>query len=284
MGKMLDIDPNVSQRDLIKPPSQVEAALQSYFGSSKEQAAGAEGVGNWAGRPTWPGYPAGQARGVGAQAPDAARPDASGNFRTPPGGGGKPPPKACGTDPVSTNYGGLCVCSPNECEYDPAIFCGWSALPFSTFKDQGDAPLDGPVPAAFAALRTIRITAERACLYRIRGVWFRAVDSADCTSTALAMLANVKINETPRLIETGGIAPEKRIGIPSSMFDDTFWVLPVDWGIIDPIQNNSRPLLLDWMTPCASDVHVVGVLFGDPLVPGQNGNPTGAFGNTMMFY
>ncbi len=266
---------------LIQPPAAVEAALRSYNQSAEDQikGAGAAGVGNaWAGRPTWRGYPQ-QTAGVGqgSSAGGGGRPDASGSFRA------KPPASACGTDPVSTNYGGLCVCSPTECEYDPAIFCGWSALPFSTFKDQGDAPLDGPVPASFAALRTIRITAERACLYRIRGVWFRAIDAADCTTTALSMLANVRINETPRLIETGGISPENRIGIPSAMFDDTFWVLPVDWGIIDPIQNNSRPLLLDWMTPCSDDVHVVGVLFGDPLTPGKSG-PVGAYGNTMLFY
>lgn len=264
------------QSQLIKPPAAVEAALRSYNQSAEDQAKAAAGVGNqWAGRPVWKGYPQ-QTAGVGAATPSTRRPDASGSFRDKPGG-------SCGNDPVSTNYGGLCVCSPNECDYDPAIFCGWSALPFSTFKDQGDAPLDGPVPASFAALRTIRITAERACLYRIRGVWFRAVDAADCTTTALSMLANVRINETPRLIETGGIAAPNRIGIPSAMFDDTFWVLPVDWGIIDPIQNNSRPLLLDWMTPCANDVHVVGVLFGDPLTPGAKG-PTGAYGNNMLFY
>lgn len=247
--------------NLIKPPAQVETYLRAFDQKMRT------GVGV---------YPRGGESQIGVRQDSSAggggRPDASGRFRD---RSGRP---GCGTDPVSTNYGGLCVCGPDECEYDPSVFCGWSALPFSSHKVQGAAPLTGPIPAAFGGVRTIRITAERACLFRIRGLWMRVFDSVDCTVTGQGLLANVLINEVPRLVETGGIAVDRRIGIPSSMFDSTFWVLPVDWGILSPINNNSQPMQLEFTTPCANPQHVVGVLFGDPIVNGKS-----IYGNTMYF-
>ena len=186
--------------------------------------------------------------------------------------------QACGGDVTSPIQGGQCVVG-QACEYDPAIYCGWSALPFSTFKEQGNTPNvdSGPVAAGFATLRTIQVTAERACKFRIRGVWMRAYQ-AGTTTISSALLANVEINIVPRVIEVGGIAPPQRIGIPSNLFDGSFWVLPVDWGTLSPINNNSRPLRLQFTNPTAEDVDVVGVLFGDPISEG--GSPM--YGNVMI--
>ena len=73
---------------------------------------------------------------------------------------------------------------------------------------------------------------------------------------------------------------DSRIGIPSSLFDDTFWVLPVDWGVLDSIDNNSRPLELSFITPePATNQHVIGVLFGDPL---DRTTRLPMYGNTMI--
>lgn len=241
-------------------------------------------VGN---RPRWASSnaPRGVGQGSAAPTPNAAstlraRTNGSGNGGNGGGGGA-----GCGEDPnnVSTRWGGLCVCQPGECEYDPAVFCGWSALPFSTFKNQGPAPLSGPVVASFGGLRTVRITAARACLFRVRGVWFRSFDAADCTTNGVSMLANVTINDTPTVVEIGGLAPTEQIGIPSSLFDNGIcFVLPTDWGIISANNNESKPLQLDFMTPCADDQHVVGVLFGDPLRVGGNGSYESQYGNYML--
>ena len=203
---------------------------------------------------------------TGAQAPDSSAPRNGG------GGGGGGGTRECGTDPTSPNQGGFCVCGPDECEYDPAIFCGWSALPFSTFKEQGDAPdLAGPVLPGFGSLRTVRITAERACKFRVRGLWMRAYQN-NGPAIGFCLLANVVINDVPRVVEIGNLAPERRIGIPTSMFDETFFVLPVDWGIVDAINNVSRPLQLQFMNPTADNNNVAGVLFGDTI--SENGAPT----------
>ena len=193
--------------------------------------------------------------------------------------GREPPP--CPKDPTVPDWGGICVCGPGECEYDPAVFCGWSALPFSTFKNQGDAPeLSGPILATFGSERTIRITAERACLFRIRGIWFQSLDENDCTSVGVSLLASVEINKTPRLIEIGSIAPTERIGIPSAMFNTSYWVLPTDFGILSPINNVSRPMELIFITPCQTNQEIIGVLFGDPITDtGQS-----AYGNYMLCY
>ena len=186
--------------------------------------------------------------------------------------------QSCGTDPTSPIQGGMCVVG-QACEYDPAIYCGWTALPFSTYKSQGDTfnVNTGPVAALFGAVRTIRITAERACKFRIRGLWFRAYTAGSTTQIDSALIANAEINRAPRTLEVGSIAPDERIGIPSNLFDSTFWVLPVDWGTLSPIQNNSRPLELQMITPSTSNVEVVGVLFGDPIA--DEGVPM--YGNRM---
>lgn len=172
---------------------------------------------------------------------------------------------SCAQDPTAPSQGGICVCGPNECEYDPAIFCGWNYIPFSTYKDQGDAPLVGPVAANFGALREIRMTAERACMFRVRGIWMRSVEADACATIGMSLLANITINRVPRPIEIGSIAVSERIGLPTSLFDDTFWVMPVNWGILLPIQNNSLPMFLSFMSPCSEQQHVVGVAFGDAI-------------------
>jgi hypothetical protein len=182
------------------------------------------------------------------------------------------------TDPTSPSQGGMCVVG-QACEYDPAIYCGWTALPFSTYKSQGNSTgVDtGPVLANFGGVRTIRITAERACKFRIRGLWFRAYTAGSTTTIDSALIANAEINRVPRTLEVGSTAPNERIGIPSNLFDGTFWVLPVDWGTLSPIQNNSRPLELQMITPSSSNVEVIGVLFGDPI----SENNTPHYGNKM---
>jgi len=174
---------------------------------------------------------------------------------------------------------GVCVAANNDCTYHPALFCGWSQLPWTTFKDQGtDVGVNqGPVTAAFANEREIQITAERACFFRIRSIWFRSLNANDLT-IGISLLCDVTINRNPWMLEIGSAAADERIGIASSMFDDTFWTLPVSWGILDAIENRSRPLILTFITPSATDQHVVGMLFGDPL--DRCGNPK--HGNTML--
>lgn len=190
------------------------------------------------------------------------------------GGGGKAP---CGSDPTAPMQGGYCVCGPDECEYDPAIFCGWAALPFSTWKDQGDPPFEGTVPAAWAGLRTVRITSERACRFRVRGLWMRSYEN-DGPGVGLSLLGNVEINRVPRVLEIGDNNAPNRIGIPTSLWDNTFWVMPVAWGILGPINNQSRPLELTFATPVAANQNVAGVLFGDPIDEGGNA----VYGNHAM--
>lgn len=174
---------------------------------------------------------------------------------------------------------GCCVASNNACEYHPALFCGWSQLPFSTFKSQGSTNnVDtGPVAASFANTRVISVTSERACYFRIRSIWFRSLNADDFT-TALSFMSNVTINENPWVLEIGGIAVTARIGIPSALFDDTFWTLPVAWGVLSAIDNRSRPLRMDFITPIATDQQVIGMLFGDPLDECMRPK----YGNTMV--
>jgi len=210
-----------------------------------------------------------QGFGIGQQATDLPRPPTGTDSEY-------ADPQPGGTAPDQC---GVCVTANNDCTYHPALFCGWSQLPWSTFKDQGtDAGVNtGPVTSAFGSEREIQITAERACFFRIRSIWFRSLN-ADDLSVGIALLSDVTINRNPWMLEIGSSNADERIGIPSSMFDDTFWTLPVSWGILDAIENRSRPLVLTFITPSATDQQVVGMLFGDPL--DRCGRPK--HGNTML--
>jgi hypothetical protein len=199
-----------------------------------------------------------------------------------------------GGDPVSP-YGGNCLAGMSGCEYDPAEFCGWSILPFSTLKVQGTTPNVDQGPIVNGITRIIRITSERACQFRVRGLWMRGVqaDAAvgpDSPSQILATaagattlpiaLSNVTINNVPRVIEIGDAAANARVFTPTDLFDGTFWVLPVDWGVLSPINNTARPLELSFnnFTGLAGvagpEAHVFGVLFGD-VIGNASGTPAG---------
>lgn len=243
-------------KNLIRPPEPAVAAARGWVNTERARLAAQApiSVGNM-GAMVHQRYPK-ITQGFGIGQTDLP---SSGN-----GGAQYPEPQTGGLVPEQT---GCCVASQNSCEYHPALFCGWSYLPFSTFKDQGsDANVNtGPVAANFATERVISITAERACYYRIRSIWFRSYNSTDLV-TGVSMLANVTINQNPWPLEVGGIATTDRIGLASSMFDDTFWTLPVAWGVLSAINNRSRPLILTFMSPEPTvDQHIIGTLFGDPL-------------------
>ncbi len=200
-----------------------------------------------------------------------------------------------GGDPVSP-YGGNCLAGMSGCEYDPAEFCGWSILPFSTLKVQGTTPNVDQGPVINGTTRIIRITSERACQFRVRGLWMRGVQadaaapSVDSPEQILATaagattlpiaLSNVTINNVPRVIEIGDAAANARVFTPTDLFDGTFWVLPVDWGVLSPINNTARPLELSFnnFTGLAGApgpvAHVFGCLFGD-VIGNASGTPAG---------
>jgi len=198
-----------------------------------------------------------------------------------------------GGDPVSP-YGGNCLAGMSGCEYDPAEFCGWSILPFSTLKVQGTTDNVDRGPIAGGTTRIIRITSERACQFRVRGLWMRGVEAStlaaggDFTTsqqiaTAVGVgetvqpvaLSNVTINNVPRVIEIGDAAPNARVFTPTDLFNGTFWVLPVDWGVLSPINNTARPLELSFNNfTSGPDTHVFGVLFGD-VIGNASGTPAG---------
>ncbi len=197
-----------------------------------------------------------------------------------------------GGDPVSP-YGGNCLAGMSGCEYDPAEFCGWSILPFSTLKVQGTTPFVDQGPVRSGITRIIRITSERACQFRVRGLWMRGVEASDAgiadpnvsqqiatsagnPATVLPVaLSNVTINNVPRVIEIGDAQANARVFTPTDLFDGTFWVLPVDWGVLSPINNTARPLELSFNNFGAGpETHVFGVLFGD-VIGNASGTPAG---------
>ena len=195
-----------------------------------------------------------------------------------------------GGDPVSP-YGGNCLAGMSGCEYDPAEFCGWSILPFSTLKVQGTTPNVDQGPVINGTTRIIRITSERACQFRVRGLWMRGVQadaaapSVDSPEQILATaagattlpiaLSNVTINNVPRVIEIGDAQANARVFTPTDLFDGTFWVLPVDWGVLSPINNTARPLELSFNNfTSGPEAHVFGVLFGD-VIGNASGTPAG---------
>lgn len=197
-----------------------------------------------------------------------------------------------GGDPVSP-YGGNCLAGMSGCEYDPAEFCGWSILPFSTLKVQGTTDNVDRGPIASGITRVIRITSERACQFRVRGLWMRGVEASSAAvgdpntpqqiataagvgATVLPVaLSNVTINNVPRVIEIGDAAANARVFTPTDLFDGTFWVLPVDWGVLSPINNTARPLELSFNNfTSGPEAHVFGVLFGD-VIGNASGTPAG---------
>lgn len=224
---------------------------------------------------TWPGAPSGPPVPV----PPAGTPAYPHPVRTTFNGGA---PQVDGGNALSPypESCGICVAAGNRCEYDPAVFCGWSALPFSTFKSQGsDTGINtGPITANWGSERVIEITAERACNFRVRGLWHRSLNTTDL-AIGVSLLVNVTINDNPKVLEIGIVADAtRRVGIPTSIHDGPFWVLPVDWGVLGPIDNESRPLKLHYGTPEPSvNQEIIGVLFGDPIVGGVP-----AYGNTMV--
>ena len=204
--------------------------------------------------------------------------------------GGAQTPSVSTGDPVSP-YGGNCLAGMAGCEYDPAEFCGWSILPFSSLKVQGSTPNVDQGPVVPGTTRIIRITSERACQFRVRGLWWRGflADSNGATdptaSTQLSAgaanaqlrplsLSNVTINNVPRVVEIGSAEPPSRVFTPSDLFDGTFWVLPVDWGVLSPINNTARPLELQINNFGADPAHCFGVLFGD-VFGNASGSPAG---------
>jgi len=205
--------------------------------------------------------------------------------------GGAQTPSVPTGDPVSP-YGGNCLAGMAGCEYDPAEFCGWSILPFSSLKSQGSTLNVDTGPVIPGTTRVIRITSERACQFRVRGLWWRGVLAGnDATSPAgfnqLAggaaadnirplSLSNITINNVPRVVEIGDLGANSRVFTPSSLFDGTFWVLPTDWGVLSPINNTARPLELQINNFGAPEeaVHCIGVLFGD-VIGNASGTPAG---------
>ncbi len=210
--------------------------------------------------------------------------------------GGAQTPSIPTGDPVSP-YGGNCLAGMAGCEYDPAEFCGWSILPWSTLKSQGSTANVDEGPIVPGTTRIIRITSERACQFRVRGVWFRGYlasgtatggggtppdfDSPDQlaggasdTNTRPVSISEISINNVPRVVELGGINPPQRVFTPSTLFDGTFWVLPTDWGILSPINNTARPLELQLNVFGSDTVHCFGVLFGD-VIGNASGTPAG---------
>jgi len=206
--------------------------------------------------------------------------------------GGAQTPSVPTGDPVSP-YGGNCLAGMSGCEYDPAEFCGWSILPFSSLKTQGTTPNVDQGPVIPGTTRIIRITSERACQFRVRGLWWRGVLADDTGSldpnspNQLAAgaaadnirplsLSNITINNVPRVVEIGDIAANARVFTPSSLFDGTFWVLPTDWGVLSPINNTARPLELQINNFGGGEerVHCIGVLFGD-VIGNASGTPAG---------
>jgi hypothetical protein len=95
-----------------------------------------------------------------------------------------------------------------------------------------------------------------------------------------AALSNVTINNVPRVIEIGDAAANARVFTPTDLFDGTFWVLPVDWGVLSPINNTARPLELSFNNFLGNGgavgpaTHVFGVLFGD-VIGNASGTPAG---------
>ena len=203
--------------------------------------------------------------------------------------GGAQTPSVPTGDPVSP-YGGNCLAGMSGCEYDPAEFCGWSILPFSSLKTQGTTPNVDQGPVTSGTTRIIRITSERACQFRVRGLWWRGILSNSAATgpddpqqfaagpaednIRPLSLSNITINNVPRVVEIGDIAANARVFTPSSLFDGTFWVLPTDWGVLSPINNTARPLELQVNNFGQEDVHCVGVLFGD-VIGNASGTPAG---------
>lgn len=207
--------------------------------------------------------------------------------------GGAQTPSIPTGDPVSP-YGGNCLAGMAGCEYDPAEFCGWSILPWSTLKSQGTTPNVDEGPVLPGTTRIVRITSERACQFRVRGVWFRGYLASGTASgstpdfnspdqlaggpsednTRPVAISEISINNVPRVVELGGINPPQRVFTPSTLFDGTFWVLPTDWGVLSPINNTARPLELQLNAFGSDTVHCFGVLFGD-VIGNASGTPAG---------
>jgi hypothetical protein len=207
--------------------------------------------------------------------------------------GGAQTPSVPTGDPVSP-YGGNCLAGMAGCEYDPAEFCGWSILPWSTLKSQGTTPNVDEGPVLPGTTRIVRITSERACQFRVRGVWFRGYLASGTASgstpdfnspdqlaggpsednTRPVAISEISINNVPRVVELGGINPPQRVFTPSTLFDGTFWVLPTDWGVLSPINNTARPLELQLNAFGSDTVHCFGVLFGD-VIGNASGTPAG---------
>jgi len=207
--------------------------------------------------------------------------------------GGAQTPSIPTGDPVSP-YGGNCLAGMAGCEYDPAEFCGWSILPWSTLKSQGSTANVDEGPIVPGTTRIVRITSERACQFRIRGVWFRGYLASEAASggtpdfntpdqlangsagdnTRPVAISEISINNVPRQIELGGLNPPQRVFTPSTLFDGTFWVLPTDWGVLSPINNTARPLELQMNVFGSDTVHCFGVLFGD-VIGNASGTPAG---------
>ncbi len=203
--------------------------------------------------------------------------------------GGAQTPSVPTGDPVSP-YGGNCLAGMSGCEYDPAEFCGWSILPVSSLKTQGSTPNVDEGPVVRDTTRIIRITSERACQFRVRGLWWRGLEASSvggtdqitvnagaggqgATLVPLA-LSNITINNVPRVVEIGDINANARVFTPSDLFDGTFWVLPTDWGVLSPINNTARPLELQINNFTAVPAHCIGVLFGD-VIGNASGTPAG---------
>ncbi len=204
--------------------------------------------------------------------------------------GGAQTPSISTGDPVSP-YGGNCLAGMAGCEMDPSEFCGWSILPFSSLKVQGSTPNVDQGPVVPGTTRVIRITSERACQFRVRGLWWRgflasstaatdpnaaqqlATGPANAQLRPLA-LSNVTINNVPRVVEIGDQTSNQRVFTPSDLFDGTFWVLPVDWGVLSPINNTARPLELSINNFGEDSAHCFGVLFGD-VIGNASGTPAG---------
>jgi hypothetical protein len=202
--------------------------------------------------------------------------------------GGAQTPSVSTGDPVSP-YGGNCLAGMAGCEIDPAEFCGWSILPFSSLKVQGSTPNVDQGAVVPGTTRIVRITSERACQFRVRGLWWRGFlangSAAPGDDSQLAAgpgnaqirplaLSNVTINNVPRVVEIGSAEPPSRVFTPSDLFDGTFWVLPVDWGTLSPINNTARPLELQFNNFGVDAAHCFGVLFGD-VIGNASGTPAG---------
>lgn len=162
---------------------------------------------------------------------------------------------------VPSNNCGPCVTS--ACPPDSLQACGWAAIPFSTRVSQGSTNgVDtGPVLASAAAMRLVRVNSGRACYFQPNGIWMTARVATGNAETE-GLLASVSINENQQLMISGAVG--QAVGIPTTIFDDGFWKLPVDWGAFSAINNQQQQLVLGFLNPTAADIHIDGVIFGTP--------------------